>query len=166
MCVCPGWMSASKESKVLFTPRRALLYFLCRSTLFSVFLLSWRKCNIIATIFTEMTLWERRNDSRFTLGGVWCWMYAWFCRVLFGYIFTLLNLFLRYCMVHCNDDFLTLTFTPLQKIPAMLLHCVERVFLAKKKKVRLPHQDEKMPRLFSTFEQKKEELFVYKADFS
>lgn len=69
-------------------------------------------------------------------------------------------------MVHCNDDFLTLTFTPLQKIPAMLLHCVERVFLAKKKKVRLPHQDEKMPRLFSTFEQKKEELFVYKADFS
>lgn len=45
--------------------------------------------------------------------------------VLFGYIFTLLNLFLRYCMVHCNDDFLTLTFTPLQKIPAMLLHCVE-----------------------------------------
>lgn len=63
--------------------------------------------------------------------------------VLFGYIFTLLNLFLRYCMMRCNDDFLTLTFTPLQKIPAMLLHCVERVFLAKKKKVRLPHQEEK-----------------------
>lgn len=58
-------------------------------------------------------------------------------------------------MVHCNDDFLTLTFTPLQKIPAMLLHCVERVFLAKKKKVRLPHQEEKNATIFFYFRTEK-----------